>query len=149
MSIGEICVRNVVCAGRDATVMEAAALMREHHVGGVIIVDPAQDGRIPVGIVTDRDIVVETVAAGVDPQSVRVGDLLKRPIATVTEDMGYAETISKMSVAGVRRMPVVDHRGLLVGIIALDDLLRQLASPLAAVSELAGRGRHYETQTRR
>ena len=96
MSIGEICVRNVVCAGRDATVMEAAALMREHHVGGVIIVDPAQDGRIPVGIVTDRDIVVETVAAGVDPQSVRVGDLLKRPIATVTEDMGYAETISKI-----------------------------------------------------
>ena len=70
------------------------------------------------------------------------------PLTTIGEGAGYAETVRLMSVKGIRRMPVVDAAGGLIGIITLDDMLHQLAAPLAALSELAGRGRRYETLTR-
>lgn len=148
MSIGEFCVRSVVCASRDTTVADAAALMRHRHVGNVIVVDQMGDRRIPVGIVTDRDLVLEVVASGLDPKLIRLGDLVLGSLTTIHESAGYAETIRLMSVKGIRRMPVVDETGSLLGIITLDDMLYQLAGPLAALSELAGRGRHHETQVR-
>jgi len=149
MSISEFCVRDVVCTTRTATIAKAAALMRQYHVGDVLVVDEVDGRRIPVGIVTDRDIVIEVVAAGVDPRLLKVGDLLQRPIVTVTEDRSYGDTIRLMTVNGVRRMPVVDHSGNLVGIISVDDMLRQLAVPLAALAELPDRSRSLEMQTRR
>ncbi|MBU6486081.1 MAG: CBS domain-containing protein [Betaproteobacteria bacterium] len=149
MTIGDFCIRNIVSTGRGATVIEAAALMRQHHVGNVLVVDEGPDGRIPIGIVTDRDIVIEVVAAGLDTRSITVGELTQRPVATVREDTGYAETVRLMSANGVRRMPVVDAKGMLVGIIAADDILHQLVAPLVALSDLAVRGRHFEMQTRR
>jgi len=149
MTIGDFCVRNVVCVTRDATVHEAAGLMRQHHVGNVLVVDEGPDGRIPVGILTDRDVVIEVVAAGVDARSITVGELTQRPVTTVREDTGYAEAVRLMSANGVRRMPVVDAKGFLVGIIAADDILHQLVAPLVALSDLAVRGRHFEMQTRR
>jgi CBS domain-containing protein len=94
--------------------------------------------------VTDRDIVVEVVAAGLDPKLIKLGDRIIRPLTTAKEGAGYAETVRLMSLKGVRRMPVVDADGALVGIITLDDMLRQLVVPLAALSELAGRSRRYE-----
>ena len=97
---------------------------------------------------TDRDIVVEVVAAGLDPKLIKLGDLVLGPLTTVEESASYAETARRLSIKGVRRMPVVDAAGGLVGIITLDDMLRQLAAPLAALSELPGRGRRYETLTR-
>ena len=149
MTIGDFCVRNVVSTGRGATVNEAAALMRQHHVGNVVVVEDGPDGTIPVGIVTDRDIVIEVVAAGLDARSITVGELTQRPVATVREDTGYAETVRLMSANGVRRMPVVNAKGVLVGIIAADDILHQLVAPMVALSDLAVRGRHFEMQTRR
>jgi CBS domain-containing protein len=122
--------------------------MRHRHVGNVIVVDQTGGKRVPVGIVTDRDIVVEVVASGLDPKLIKLGDLVLTPLTTIEEGAGYAETVRLMSVKGIRRMPVVDAAGCLVGIITLDDMLRQLASPLAALSELAGRGRRYESLTR-
>jgi len=149
MTISEFCVRDVVCAPRTATVSAAAGLMRQYHVGDVLVVDEIDGRTIPVGIVTDRDIVVEVVASGVDPQLLKVGDLLQRQVVTVDENRSYGDTIRLMTVHGVRRMPVVDGDGALVGIISIDDMLRQLAVPLAALSELPGRGRHVEMQTRK
>jgi CBS domain-containing protein len=149
MSISEFCVRDVVCTTRTATIAKAAALMRQYHVGDVLVVDEVDDRRLPVGIVTDRDIVIEVVAAGVDPRLLKVGDLLQRPIVTVTEDRSYGDTIRLMTVNGVRRMPVVDRTGNLVGIISVDDMLRQLAVPLAALAELPDRSRHLEMQARK
>jgi len=148
MAIGEFCVRNVVCMSRDTPVVDAAALMRLHHIGNVLIVDQVGDKRVPVGIVTDRDLVVEVVAAGLDPKLIKVGELVLRPLTTIHEGAGYGETIRLMSVSGVRRIPVVDATGSLVGIITLDDMLRHLAGPLAALSELAGRSRQHEAHTR-
>lgn len=148
MCIGHFCNRNVVCALRDTSAIDAARLMRSNHVGNVIIVEDVDDGRRPVGIVTDRDIVLEVVAMGLDPNLVKIGELMLQSLVTVQERAGYAETIRLMAAKGVRRMPVVSEEGLLVGIIALDDLLHQLAVPLGELSELANRGRQHEIQAR-
>ena len=148
MAITEFCVRDVVSGSRDTSVVDAAALMRREHVGNVIVVDQVGGKRVPVGIVTDRDIVVEVVATGLDPKLIKLGDLVIAPLVTAKEGAGYAETVRLMSVKGIRRMPVVDADGALVGIITLDDMLRQLAGPLEALSQLARRGRRHETLTR-
>ena len=146
MCIGNFCNRNVVCATCDTTIVEAAHLMRLNHVGDVIIVDDADGERRPIGIVTDRDIVVEVISAGLDPNLVKLGDLLLRPLVTVEDSTGYAETVHLMTAKGVRRMPVVNGAGLLVGIITLDDVLHQLAVPLTELSELAIRERRHEAK---
>jgi CBS domain-containing protein len=149
MAISEFCNRDVICATREMTVTEAAKLMRQHHIGDVIIVETHDGKRIPVGIVTDRDIVVEVIAAGNDPRLLKLGDLRLAPLVTVGENASYAETVSRMSAEGVRRMPVVGADGALAGIITLDDMLWQLAAPLAALAGLSGRGRELETLTRK
>lgn len=149
MTIKDFCVRNVVTVARSDTITAAAAQMREHHVGDVVVVDDAGGRRIPVGIVTDRDIVVEVIAAGVDPRMLKVGDLLQRTVVTVREDRSYTDTVRLMTQHGVRRVPVVDAHGALVGIVSADDMLRQLAVPLAALSELPRRERHIEVQVRK
>ena len=149
MCIGKFCKRNIVSATRDTTIVEAANLMRRGHVGDVIVVEQVDEGRRPIGIVTDRDIVVGIVAAGLDPNLVKVGDLLLRPLVIVDERSGYAETIRLMSAKGVRRMPVVDEAGLLVGIVTQDDLLRQLAEPLAVLSQLAHHELRQEVESRK
>ena len=149
-TIADYCVKTVATVTKDSTVAEAAALMRKHHVGALVIVDDGNGtgGRKPVGMVTDRDIAIEVVAAGLPPETVTVGEIVQRPITTVTEDAGWAETARLMSVSGVRRMPVVDAAGKLIGIVSFDDLLLQCAGPLLAIADLAGRERHYESVTR-
>jgi CBS domain-containing protein len=149
MSISEFCHRDVVCATRETTVTEAASLMRQHHIGDLIIVENRDGKRIPVGIVTDRDIVVEVVAAGIDPSQLKLGDLRLAALVTVDEAASYAQTVSRMSAEGVRRIPVVGAGGALVGIITLDDMLWQLAAPLAALAGLSGRERQLEAYTRK
>ena len=149
MSIREICNRSVVCATPDTSAVEAARLMRQHHIGNVVVVDRQDGDRKPLGVVTDRDIVVEVVAAGLDPAALRVGDMLAGRLVTAPDSTSYAETIRLMALHGVRRLPVVNAAGVLEGIISVDDLLPQLASPLAALADLAGRSRRYEMQTRK
>jgi CBS domain-containing protein len=146
--IGNSYVRTVATVTRDSTVAEAAELMRRHHVGALVIVDDADGSRKPVGMVTDRDIAIEVVAAGLIPQTVKVGEIVQRPITTVTADAGWTDTVRLMSVSGVRRLPVVDAAGKLIGIVSFDDLLLQLAGPLVAMADLAGRERHFEASTR-
>ena len=85
MRIGEICTRSVVTCGRDTSVLELAQLMRDHHVGAVIVVDEHEGKLAPVGVVTDRDLVVEVMAKGVNPDLLRAGDLIVRDLATAFE----------------------------------------------------------------
>jgi CBS domain-containing protein len=143
--IGRFFVRVVATVSRNATVADAAMLMRERHIGSVVVVD-ADDK--PIGMLTDRDIVVEVVAAGLRAETVKVAEIIQRPLVTVRDDATYAETVRLMSQHGVRRMPVVSKDGKLAGIVAADDLLRQLAGPLVALSDLGARERHFETETR-
>jgi CBS domain-containing protein len=113
MTIGRICNRNVVCATRDTTVVEAANLMRHNHVGDIVVVDETDGRRTPLGIVTDRDIVVEVIAAGLDAKGIRLGDLAISRLSTVDENDSSAEVVRLMAARGVRRLPVVDERAFL------------------------------------
>jgi CBS domain-containing protein len=149
MSIAEFCNREVVCTTRNTTVLEAASLMRRHHVGDIVIVDEDGDRRWPIGIVTDRDIVVEVVAAGLDPRLVKLADLMLEPLTILEQHAGVAQTIHTMAQKHVRRMPVVDAQGALFGIVTLDDLLAYLAPLFADLGELVGQSRQREMQMRK
>jgi CBS domain-containing protein len=149
MKIGSLCNRNVVAVSRDMTVTEAASLMRHHHIGDVLVQDHSGERPVPIGIVTDRDIVVEVVAAELDPRTLKLGDLLVSPLVTADAEDSCEDTVRLMALNGVRRMPVVDDDGALVGVVTLDDLLPHFAAPLAQLSELAARGREREMATRR
>jgi CBS domain-containing protein len=148
MAVGEICNRDVVIAEKALSVVDAAQLMRTHHVGDLVVVEEKAGRRHPVGIVTDRDIVVEVVAAGVDPDALTVGDIMGPEVATVHESEGLFEALRYMRDKGVRRMPVVDHEGVLVGILTLDDLLSLLAEELTELAKLVSHERQREATSR-
>lgn len=149
MTIGEICSRDVVFATRDATVQAAAKLMRHYHVGSLIVVDDVSGKRMPAGIVTDRDIVVEVDAVDLDPKVITVGDIMGPDLVTVADSQGVLETMEVMRVKGVRRMPVVDREGQLVGIVTVDDLLEVLAEELTDLTRIVSKEQAREAQTRK
>lgn len=148
MAVGEICNREVVITERGSSVVEAAQLMRTHHVGDLVVVEQRGAARLPVGIVTDRDIVVEVVAAGVNPDALKVGDIMGAEVATVREGEGLFEALRYMRDKGVRRMPVVDGAGVLVGILTMDDVLALLAEEMTELAKLVSHERQREVVAR-
>lgn len=149
MPVGEICNREVVIVRPDSTTLEAARLMRQHHVGDVVVVEDRGGVRVPVGIVTDRDLVVEIVAPELNQTAITVGDIMVPDLVTVKENTGVFETIQYMRAKGVRRLPVVGDNGGLVGILALDDLLELLTEELLALARLVKREQKKEMMSRR
>ena len=149
MSIGEICNRKVVVMQAEESVAEAARLMRDQHVGSVLIVDEQGGKRVPVGIVTDRDLVVEVIAPELDPEVITVGDIMMTGFAVVKEETGVFEAIQYMRAKGVRRLPVVDIEEKLVGIVTLDDLIILLSERLDALAKLVVREQQNEVAVRR
>lgn len=149
MANGEICNREVVIATRDCTILEAAQLMRHHHVGDVVVVEERGGIRVPVGIVTDRDLVVEIMAPAIDQAVITVGDIMTSELVSVRENAGVSETIEYMRAKAVRRVPVVGENGGLVGILALDDLLELLAEELLALAKLVRNEQKKEKTNRR
>lgn len=145
MNVGEICNREVIIADRNDSVLDAARLMREHHVGDVVVVDARDGQRVPVGILTDRDIVLELVAKSVDVQRVTVADAMSGELLTASEADDVGDLIARMQGKGVRRVPVVNAKGGLVGIVAVDDLMDLLAEELSQLAGLVQReGRHEQ-----
>ncbi|HVC49196.1 MAG TPA: CBS domain-containing protein [Burkholderiales bacterium] len=149
MPVSEICNREVIIMQPGQTVFDAACLMRQQHVGDVLVVEEREGTRVPVGIVTDRDLVIEIMAPNLDPKVITVGDIMVPELATVKENTGLFETIEYMRVKGVRRLPVVDENNELVGIITLDDLLELLAEELATLAKLIQHERKKEVLSRR
>ena len=148
MPIGEYCNREVVIAGRECSIEEAAIRMREHHVGNLVVVE-AEGSNMPVGILTDRDIVVAVVAKGLDPTTLTAGDVVSRELASVREDEGFFDTIRRMRQHGVRRLPVVDAAGALVGIVTFDDVVELLAEELSETVKVVPREQNVEARVRR
>ena len=149
MTIGQICNREVISAARDTTVQAAAKLMRHFHVGTVVVVDARDDGRVPVGIITDRDIVIEVCAVDLNQNVITVGDIMAPELVTVREDEGLLQTVEIMRYKGVRRLPVVDKNGNLSGIVSIDDLFEALTEQMAEMGRILGREREHEIQNRR
>lgn len=148
MPVSEICNREIIVVQRNESVLEAAKLMRQHHVGNVLVVESANGFRVPVGIVTDRDLVVEIMASGLDGNTITVGEIMLPGLATVKEGTGIFEAIQYMRARGVRRLPVVNETGGLVGILALDDLLELLSEELLALARLVQYEQDKEMLTR-
>jgi CBS domain-containing protein len=136
MSIGDICNREVVLVDKDSSVRDAARLMRAHHVGDLVVVEERDGRRIPIGILTDRDIVIEVIAEDVGLGSVAIGDVMSSKLLTAREEDDTFVTIRWMQTKGVRRLPVVDKQGQLVGIVTIDDLIDLLAETLMDVAGL-------------
>ena len=146
MKTGDLCKRQVVTAGPDASLCDISKLMRANHVGSVVIVDAT---RKPVGIITDRDIVVEVVAAELDPKTVRVDEVMTRHPTLALESDDATWSLKVMRDRGVRRLPVMNDAGELSGIVALDDLLESAATSLVDVVQAIGTERVIEGQRRR
>jgi CBS domain-containing protein len=149
MPLGEYCTRNVITADVEASVYEAAQLMRHHHVGTVVAMRRNGSGEIPVGIVTDRDIVLEIIAPGLDPEVLTVGDIMSSELMTVKESASIFEAIQHMRTMAIRRLPIVNDSGELVGIVTLDDLLGLLSEELHALARMVTREQQREVHTRR
>jgi CBS domain-containing protein len=139
MTVGEFCNREVVVATEEASIIEVAQLMRKYHVGDVVIVDRSKSPPLPVGIITDRDIVVELVAAEVPLDAVGVGEVMSYELITAREGDGIWETLQRMRSKGVRRMPVVNEQGGLEGILTVDDLLEIFSEELISLAKVANR----------
>ena len=144
MLICNVCTQQVVCTHRNATVTEAAQLMRQFHVGTLVVADGEQDRVTPIGLVTDRDIAVAVVAAQMDPDEVLVGEIMNPTLVTAREEDDVYETIQKMGLKGVRRLPVVDPDGKLVGIVSEDDLFEQLSREMTALAHISHRQQNKE-----
>lgn len=149
MPIGEICSREVICARRDASVKAAAGLMREHHVGSIVVVDEFAERRVPAGIVTDRDITVAVVALGLDPEVIEIGDIMGPALVVVKEDADVAETAELMRIKAVRRLVVTDVDGSLVGLVSADDVLSLLAEEVSDLAAMIHAEQKHEARLRR
>ena len=148
MNISDICTLDAISCVRDETVQGAALMMRKYHVGDLVVIDRVDDDAIPVGIVTDRDIVVSVIALGLDPASLLVGDIMTDDLLTCREDDDVYQTIEHMRLRGIRRVPVVNHKGALVGIVCADDLLEFLAEEMGDLSRISGSQQAHEKRAR-
>jgi predicted transcriptional regulator len=128
--------------------IEAAKRMRDTHVGDLIVTENREGRVVPIGILTDRDIVIEVVAKGIDPNQVTVGDAMSTELLSVREDNGIEYALREMQRMGVRRVPVVNEKGELSGVLAIDDVLDHLAIQINHIAGAIRIERQKETQTR-
>jgi CBS domain-containing protein len=149
MTVGEICNRNVVVAPKTAMIVDAAKRMRTSHVGDLIVIENRNGRHFPIGIVTDRDIVVSVVAG--DPEHINyllVSDVMSDDLVTAREHESIEAALKKMEEHGVRRLPIVDADGTLVGILTLDDILQYLTGQQSELVALVAREQRRERQYR-
>ncbi len=146
---GEFCNRRVVVAKKGETILDAARRMRDEHVGSLVVIDhPANVNAVPVGILTDRDIVVR-VLANTDRHvhALRVGEIMTEKPILAWEDDDLADVLKRMRSYGIRRVPVVDREGILQGVITLDDILEFLQEQVAEMSVLLSREKQKEASS--
>jgi CBS domain-containing protein len=124
-------------------------LMRQYHVGDVLVIENREGKAVPIGILTDRDIVIELVATDLDCRVITVGDIMLAHLTVVKEDIGIFEAIQLMSSKGIRRLPVVDKDDSLLGIVTFDDVMLLLAKELGALAKLVRHEQKNEASARR
>jgi CBS domain-containing protein len=148
MNVFDVCTREVVHLGADATVREAAELMRHRHVGMTVVVEKPNGECFPIGVLTDRDIVVSVVAPGIDPEVITVADVMTREITSCGIGDDLFQVLQAMHADGVRRLPVLDSDGALRGLISIDDIVAAIGAQLVELSAVMRRGQVREMQMR-
>ncbi len=145
MRIEDICTREAISIPPTATLIEAAETMRRCHVGALVVCD---DARVPIGLLTDRDIVVSAIAVGLAIESPRVGDVMTRPVLTCSMSDQLFDAIATMRRNGVRRLPVVDEHGMLAGIVSVQDIWGAVASQLGTLGDASTQAQIREEHRR-
>lgn len=149
MFVRDIAQPHPVTVNEDASVLDAAERMRRFHVGDVIAVRPGGARGIPVGILTDRDVAIGIVARAPDALgALRVSDVLTRELITIDGDASPFDAVELLVAHGIRRLPIVDGRGELVGVVTLDDLLRLFSDQLGRLAEVVTSQRERELRER-
>lgn len=149
LNAGDICTRIVTIAHAGMSASDAARLMRERHVGALVVVEEAApDERVVVGMLTDRDLMTAVVADERDAHSVCVGELMSRDLVTAREQDSLLDVLAAMRRKGVRRVPVTGARDRLIGLIALDDVLEVVAEQMRAVAAAIGASQRHEQAAR-
>jgi CBS domain-containing protein len=130
MDIRDICKPVVVFGYKHMALNEAARLMRDHHVGSLVVIEERESGKMPIGMLTDRDITVSVVARDLDARILTVGEVMTPDVVAVRDDDSIVDALALMRRRGIRRAPVVTRAGVLAGIVTLDDLLRIVVAQL-------------------
>ena len=142
----DLCTRNVTTAPATAAVATVSKLMRAHHVGSVVVT--GEGSGKPVGIVTDRDIVMEVVAMGLDPATLTAGDIMTASPAMANAGDDALWALKIMRDRGVRRLPVIDEKGELAGLLAFDDVMQYVGTTLGDIVQVVGTERSIESWRR-
>lgn len=134
MTVGEICNRNALTIQKNQDLEDAVSLMRSEHVGDVIVVDERSHHRQPVGILTDRDLLIKVLGERLSLADVNIADVMSFDLVTALESESIAAALNRMREHGVRRLPVVSRENHLIGILSLDDIVQHLAKQVALVA---------------
>lgn len=150
MNVAQLCSRNVISVRKTDELLAAARLMREHHVGYLVVIEPDFAGSTarPIGVLTDRDIVVGIVARGRDLRNLIVGDVMTQNPVVVDQFDSILTAVREMRRIGVRRMPVTGSLGELIGVLSLDDVLDSLAAELQNLAGAVRNEQRVETELR-
>ena len=123
MQVKDIMMPDPACCTPDSTLQRAAEMMVENDCGEIPVVENST-GMLPVGVITDRDIICRTVAKGLNPLEMTVSDSMSKPCITVTPDMSFDDCSRIMKENQIRRVVVVNASGACVGIVALADIAK-------------------------
>jgi CBS domain-containing protein len=148
MTAGELCNRTVYIIRPNESVLEAARLMKKYHVGCLVVVQERGTDRVPIALVTDRDLVVKGIAeARSDLETMSVGEVMSNGLTTARDTEELYDVRKKMRARGVRRIPVVDAEDRLQGIIAFDDMVDWMAQELIDLAQLVSREQQRESES--
>jgi CBS domain-containing protein len=143
MNLERVFSRNIVYARSSATLEQAAKLMRDRHVGALLVTEDGSQGR-PVGVVTDRDLVIRALADGAGPRDRTIGEIMSRALATVSPSADVFEALEIMRANGMRRLVVTEPDGALAGIVSVDDIVGAIAAELASLRGILGSELRHE-----
>lgn len=149
MKLKELCILDVACCHKGTTIAAAARLMRQHHTGDLVITDDSDGMREPLGILTDRDIVMDVVAKSRDPDRTLVSEIMTIPLVVAAGSEDVETAIERMRTHGVRRLPIVDDSGVVLGILTLDDFYRALAEHTTQLAAIVAKEQTREHRGRR
>jgi CBS domain-containing protein len=149
MYLKDICILDVANCTSEHSVSAAAQIMRQQHTGDLIVIDDCDGGFKPIGIVTDRDIVMEVLALERDPRKTQVGEIMSKRLVVACGDEDVATALERMRTHGVRRLPVVGDGERLLGIVTLDDALHWVAQQVNSLCEIVDKGRNREQRSKR
>lgn len=148
LSAGDLCTRSTAVAPRSLRIADAARRMREHQVGCLVVTEDKPEGRVPVGLLTDRDIVMAVLAHQLEPGTFCVEDVMSESLVTANEADSVLEVLASMGRAGVRRVPVVNGLGVLQGLLSFDDVLEIVGEEMQALVKVLGNARRHEARRR-